>query len=477
MSVFSDPAVAWTLGLAVGFPVASVALVELERVLGKRSPDAAKVCRLLQRTVLPPLALFLLLHRILNQPTDRTIVKVVLSVLSITGINALLVAVNAAMRAPRQGDGERRGTGILLDLARLFLVLLASAVVASSIWGVDLGGMLTALGVGSVVLGLALQDTVSGLFAGMSLLSGRHFKEGDWIESNGLEGRIVHMNWRTVTIETLDDQKLVVIPNSTLAGEPFTVVTTSSRTFGSNLEIRFAFGTPPAKAMDALERVIESVDVVLADPPYDIDIVAADGEGLLFDICMHAATRSDGDAAITEVIRKLWYLCQREGLVLHGGANTYSSHTKPPRPSRDELAQLLASTELFPGTAVGFDSLLDSARFEVYDDGEVLLSTPEPFDRLFLVVDGTLRVALGHGKQQPSVQEVEAGSAFVARALLSGGPSPVTLKAAGETSVLRLAVADVLSFLNQNPRLARGLERAIDVTEAGLRTTDRPLPF
>lgn len=477
MSVFSEPAVAWTVGLAVGFPVASIALVELERVLGKRSADAAKVCRLLQRTVLPPLALFLLLHNILKQPTDNTAVKVVLSVLTITAINAALVAVNAAMRAPRSADRERRGTGILLDLARLFMVLVASAVVASNIWGVDLGGMLTALGVGSVVLGLALQDTVSGLFAGVSLLSGRHFKEGDWIESGGLEGRIVHMNWRTVTIETLDDEKLVVIPNSTLAGEPFTVLSTSTRTFGSNLEIRFAFGTPPARAMHALERVIESIDVVLPDPAYDIDIVAADTEGLMFDVCVHTSTRAEGEEAVTEVIRKLWYVCQREGLVLAGGANTYSSHTKPPQPTADQLARRLASTDLFPGNAAGFDELVAAAHFEVYDDGEVLLSAADPFDRLIVVVDGRLRVTIGRGKDLPSVQDIDPGSAFVARALLSGGPSPVSLTATGETSVLRLPSSAVLSFLNENPRLARELEQAIDVTELGLRSTGPTLRF
>ena len=44
----------------------------------------------------------------------------------------LTVAVNAAMRAPREVDGPRRGTGILLDLARLLVVLVASAMVASN---------------------------------------------------------------------------------------------------------------------------------------------------------------------------------------------------------------------------------------------------------------------------------------------------------------------------------------------------------
>jgi hypothetical protein len=337
--------------------------------------------------------------------------------------------------------------------------------------------MLTALGVGSVVLGLALQDTVSGLFAGMSLLSGRHFKEGDWIESNGFEGRIVQMNWRTVTIETLDDEKLVVIPNSTLAGEPFTVLSTSTRTFGSNLEVRFAFGTPPAQAMSALERVIESVDLVLAEPPYDVDIVSIDGDGLLFAACVHTASRAEGEAAVTEVIRKLWYLCQREGLVLSGGANTYSSHAKPPQPTSNDLARVLAASELFPAGGAGFDELLAAARFEVYDDGEVLLGAADPFDRLFLVIGGNLNVVLGTDRRLPPVQVVEHGGAFVARALLVGGPSPVSLVASGEISVLRLGAASVLAFLSHNPKQARELEKVIDVTELGLRSTDRTAPF
>ena len=473
MSLFSDPAVGWTLGIAVAFPAVSVTLIELERVLAKKSPDASKVCRLLQRTVLPPLGIYLLLSQVGHLDSDGAPTKVVLSILWITAINAVLVAVNASMRAPRGGDGERRGTGILLDLARLLVVLAASAVVASNVWGVDLGGLLTALGVGSVVLGLAMQDTVSGLFAGMSLLSGRHFKEGDWIESGGIEGRIVHMNWRTVTIETLDDEKLVVIPNSTLATEPFTVLTTATRTFGSNLQIRFAYGTPPARAMNALERAIESVDIVLPEPPYDIDIIAADEHGLLFDICVHAPSRSDGEEAVTEVIRKLWYVCQREGLVMAGAANRFSTYTTPVRPEADELRQQLAATELFPGRAPGFDRLFAASKFEVYDEGETLLGADDSFDRLFLVTEGSLRVTVGHGDDLPTVQQVEEGGIFVARALLSGGPSPVSLVADGETSVIRLSAASVLAFLNENPSLARQLEQAIDVTELGLRSALR----
>ena len=62
---------------------------------------------------------------------------------------------------------------------------------------------------------------------------------------------------------------------------------------------------------------------------------------------------------------------------------------------------------------------------------------------------------------------------FVARALLSSGPASVSLIADEETTVVRLDAPTVIAFLNQNPLLGQALEEAIDVTELGLRTSQR----
>ena len=248
------------------------------------------------------------------------------------------------------------------------------------------------------------------------------------------------------------------------------VLTTATRTYGSNLQIRFAYGTPPARAMSAVERAIESVDIVLPEPPYDVDILAADEQGLLFDICVHAPSRSDGEEAVTEVIRKLWYLCQREGLVMAGAANRLSTYTRPVRPTSEHLREILAATDLFPESASGFDRLAASSSYEVYDEGEVLLDAGDSFDRLYLVVEGALSVQDGRSEEERVVQRVEPGTFFAARALLAGGPSPVSLVADGETSVLRLGARNVIAFLNENPSLANVLEAAIEITEGGLRS-------
>jgi len=474
MDLLHDRSAIWTVVIALGYPALAIGLVEVQRILRHRSVDGAKVCRLAQTTVLPPLAVYVLLDRVARVPAGGTFPKVVLSVLAITAINTTLVGFNAVMRSGAvSGDWAQRTTGLVMDLARMLVVLVVAAVVASHIWGVDLGSMLTALGVGSVVLGLALQDTLSGLFAGVSLLSSKHFKEGDWIEVGELSGRIVTMNWRTVTIETLDDERLVVIPNSELAGTQFTVLTTGTRTFGENIEVHFAYGTPPAKVMDALEKAVLSVDIVLPEPPHDIDLVGLDDKGVRYEITIHTRTRKQGEEAVTEVLRKLWYICQRESLTLAGAAHRLNGASEPLRPGPVERAEALAATELFPADATGIDRVVRNAHHELYDEGEVLLDVGDAFTRLYVVADGGLAVTVGHGEAERAVQQVEAGGFFITRAFLTGAPSGVRLRADGEVSVIRLDADTVLEFLTDNPTLARRAEEAIDLMEIGLSTMRR----
>ena len=469
MDLWHDVGVRWTAAIVLGYPLLAVALVEFQRFLRLRSPAGAVVCGLLQATVLPPLALYLLLDRVAHLPADGVPAKLLLSVLAITSINACLALLNVLMQSGvLSAEWVQRTPGLMLDLLRLFLVLVATAFVASEIWGVDLASLLTALGVGSVVLGLALQDTLSGLFAGISLMSGRHFKEGDWIEVGEVSGRIVHMNWRTVTIETLDDNRLVVIPNSELSKAQFTVLTAGNRSFGENIEVHFAYGSPPARVMAALEKAVLSVDLVLSDPPHDIDLVKHDDKGVLYEVTIHARTRKQGEEAVTEVLRKLWYICQREGLVLAGAANRLQGASIPPGLPLDETLAQLSKCDLFPAAASGFRELAHAACHELYDEGEVLLGAGDPFLQLFLVVQGSLGVSLGGSGGSPVVQRLGAGDCFITRAFLTGAPSSVVVKAEEETAVLRLPAAAVFAFLAANHGLGRRFETAIDLTELGL---------
>lgn len=106
------------------------------------------------------------------------------------------------------------------NFIRGFILVLGTLLVLSNL-GIAIGPLLTALGVGSLAVGLALQDMLSNLFAGFYLLLSRQIEVGDFIEvERGIgygahRGYVVDLNWRVSTIRTLNGT-LVWIPNAFL---------------------------------------------------------------------------------------------------------------------------------------------------------------------------------------------------------------------------------------------------------------------
>jgi small-conductance mechanosensitive channel len=458
----------WTAIVAVGYPALVVALLEMRRMLKPHFEQAASLCTLVQLTILPLAAGYVLLVPVAGYSADDDLPKLLLSALVVAAINIVLTAIKFAVRSGFvEADWARRVPALVLDIVRLVIVLMAAAFVASSIWNVDLGAVMTALGVGSVVLGLALQDTLSGLFAGVSLMSGRHFKEGDWIESGEISGRIVKMDWRSVTVLTLDDERLVVIPNSSLAKEPFTILGTTALPYGQKLKISFSYTTPPARAIEALAQGLDAVPDILQEGR-DIDIIAYTETGIDYEVTFHCVTREQGDDSLTDYFRKIWYIAQREGLQFSGDANRLFRGRSLPRPSRATLTTSLEATQVFPQQSPGFDRLLDAAVVELYDRNERLQAADAAFRRLYLVLKGSLAVQQTSGGKTSVVQAVGPGEFFVNRAYLTGAEAGLDIRADTETEVLSLQAQDVLEFLNGNPDLARRFEQAIDLTDRSL---------
>ncbi len=83
--------------------------------------------------------------------------------------------------------------------------------------GISIIPIITALGVGGIAIALALQETLSNLFAGFHIILSKHIKAGDYIKlENGEEGYVVDITWRNTLIKSLSDN-LIVVPNSKLA--------------------------------------------------------------------------------------------------------------------------------------------------------------------------------------------------------------------------------------------------------------------
>lgn len=82
--------------------------------------------------------------------------------------------------------------------------------------GYDLSGIITGLGIGSVVIALAAQDLAKNLFGGVAILTDKTFVIGDVIDVGGTSGTVEDITFRTTRIRKYDDS-IVTMPNSMLA--------------------------------------------------------------------------------------------------------------------------------------------------------------------------------------------------------------------------------------------------------------------
>ena len=117
------------------------------------------------------------------------------------------------------GAGEPTPVGrpSLIQKAARVTVLVAGSLLVLDNVGIQINTLLTALGVGSLAVGLALQPTLSNFFAGLHLSMSRPIRVGDYVElEDGTQGHVEDIGWRATKIRQLANN-LAIVPNGRLA--------------------------------------------------------------------------------------------------------------------------------------------------------------------------------------------------------------------------------------------------------------------
>ena len=154
--------------------------------------------------MLPAIAAVIYLRAVLGLPGDNAWVRLAETATWVAFVIVALGAANAVVfEAAAVGSWQQRVPRLLRDLVRILLVALAAALAYSFIWDREIQGALAALGVTSIVVGLALQEPLGNLFSGLMLLMERPFEIGDSIEVGGVSGTVKEINWRSAHIEAL----------------------------------------------------------------------------------------------------------------------------------------------------------------------------------------------------------------------------------------------------------------------------------
>jgi len=105
---------------------------------------------------------------------------------------------------------------IIINLTRITIIAIGMLIIFQTL-GISITPIITALGIGGLAVALALQDTLSNLFAGIHIILSGQVRPGDFVKlESGEEGYVMDIGWRNTTIRVLPDN-LVVVPNAKLS--------------------------------------------------------------------------------------------------------------------------------------------------------------------------------------------------------------------------------------------------------------------
>ena len=148
--------------------------------------------------------------------------------------------------------------GVLIALVGLITIL--------QNFGVDVNSLVVSLGVGSLAVGLAAQDTLANMFAGFTLLLDRPFRIGERIQlASGEVGDVEAIGLRATRLRTADET-LLVIPNSLLTKEKVVNLSHPSRALTTRLEVGVAYGSDLAQVKEILRAAAFLLQARRPDP-------------------------------------------------------------------------------------------------------------------------------------------------------------------------------------------------------------------
>jgi MscS family membrane protein len=130
-------------------------------------------------------------------------------------ITKFLLYLTLSAKIKRQKEARTELYNLFLNITRVFLAFVF-IILALSRLGVDLTALITSLGIGGAIIGLGAKDTITNFLDSVRLVSEDAFRQGDWIETDRVEGFVTEMGLTSTKIRTFDNA-LVTVPNSVLA--------------------------------------------------------------------------------------------------------------------------------------------------------------------------------------------------------------------------------------------------------------------
>jgi small-conductance mechanosensitive channel/CRP-like cAMP-binding protein len=390
-----------------------------------------------------------------------------LAVIFIRGINGLIFGIGYRLRRGYEAPNLVRNTFSIAAYIIILFILLK--------WHyptVDLGALFTTSAIFGVIIGLALQDTLGNLFAGISLQADKPFQVGDVITVGQWTGVVEEITWRGIKLRTFQNH-IVLISNSQAGKESIEVCPRD------NLNARLVFFNTlytdsPARAIHVVREAVREADNVSQKIKPIVRIRNLGDNGVDYEVkywLEDYAKYNDTDALVRQ---RIWYAFKRAGLNFAFPTRTLYIE----RPGKAVAGQAdgrgfierLSAVDIFaPLSMEEIGTLAGASVSHVFAPGETVIRAGEEGASMFVVHHGRVQVQISDNGRPRTVAVLKDGDFFGEMALFTGEPRTANVVAVEETEVLEIRHQAMKILFETNPDLVEALSHIIAERRLGLK--------
>lgn len=362
--------------------------------------------------------------------------------------------------AATRSSGQSEISSLLKTVFSIIIYIVAFFIIFQSQYpNVQLAPLFTGSTIIGIVVGLALQDTLGNLFAGIALQADQPFQVGDVVSiSNRGDGIVESVSWRGVKIRTFQN-KLFVISNAVMGKETIEVAPRD------NLNARLVFFNTlythsPSRTAQIVREAVRQVDNVSPKIRPVVRVRNLGADGLDWEVKYWAedyTKYNDTDALIRQ---RIWYAFQREKIEFAFPTRTVYMEPKPVETTVEEYinttSEHLTRVDIFaPLSDEEIEKLAQASTNRVFAPGEAIVRKGQEGNSMFVIARGAVKVQIPENDYQKTINNLKANDFFGEMSLLTGQPRTATVIAEEETEVIQIRKAAIKPLFEQNPELMK----------------------
>ncbi|WP_285420034.1 mechanosensitive ion channel family protein [Pseudomonas sp. efr-133-TYG-5] len=332
--------------------------------------------------------------------------------------------------------------------ALVFLVAIVAA--AGYVLELPVKGLLATSGVFAIVLGLALQSTLSDVFSGIVLNTTKPYQVDDLVVIDGVEGKVLDIDWRATHLLT-SSGTLAVVPNSVAAKAKIVNLSRPTHLHGVSISIKVPNHIRPRRVLDALERTLQGSSSLLLEPAPKALLKEAGEE-----MSEYVASGFIAELGKKGDVRNQLFDLAHRHLEAAGISRHPDGVLEPTSRARALLDEVKVFRSLSPDER---DRLAGSMVAQQYSAGQVVLALDEVPDSLFVIATGVVSASVPDGNGFTEAGRMGPSEVMGEQSILADTPSQATFTALTSSIIYRLDKHLTRECMEQRSEVGRALSK------------------